>query len=188
MNFKMPTKSTLRQRKSTIANAFAISITPYIKPTNKEIENLLELLKIDDGKCVYCLGRATTTDHFRPLVEHSNPTGYISDVNNLVPCCSTCNSSKGKKKWDEWYLSEKNLNRLLSLGLTNIEINERYQILKKYSDIGEHKLNYKEIVGEDMWNEFLQRKNKLNKMLDENQIFCDRLNLRITNYLKDKKN
>ena len=188
MNFKMPTKSTLKQRKSTIANAFAISITPYIKPTNKEILQMLELLKIEDGKCVYCLGRATTTDHFRPLVESANPSGYISDIKNLVPCCSTCNSSKGRKKWDDWYLSDKNVCRLHNLGLTDIEIQKRYQIIKEYSEIGEKKLNYKEIVGEDMWNEFLRRKSELNKLLDENQIFCDQLNLKIIKYLKDKRN
>lgn len=35
--FKMPSKSDLKSRTSTITNAFAIAITPYIKPKNIEL-------------------------------------------------------------------------------------------------------------------------------------------------------
>ena len=41
MEYKMPTKSTLRSRSSTISNAFAISVTPFIKPSDVEISNSL---------------------------------------------------------------------------------------------------------------------------------------------------
>ena len=36
MKYKMPTKSDLKGRSSTISNAFAISVTPFIRPTEEE--------------------------------------------------------------------------------------------------------------------------------------------------------
>lgn len=42
--FKLPTKSNLKGRSSTISNAFAISITPYVYPTGEEITKFYDLL------------------------------------------------------------------------------------------------------------------------------------------------
>lgn len=52
------------------------------------------------GDCVYCGEPAQTTDHFRPVVALDGmPTGYCSDAWNVVPCCTTCNSSKSNMSW-----------------------------------------------------------------------------------------
>ncbi len=32
--------------------------------------------------------------------------GYIAEIHNLVPCCSTCNESKGNSNWREWITSD----------------------------------------------------------------------------------
>lgn len=186
MPFKMPAKADLKSRTSTISNAFAISITPYIKPTKEQEKKLMEILDISEGQCAYCLRYANSTDHFRPLVDKGEPSGFISDIHNLVPCCASCNSSKGKRNWDEWFLSEKNIKNLESLGLSKEDINHRFECLKNFSNNANKKLNYWEILGEEKWNEFLSRKNKLNEMLKENQKFCDELNAQIKASLREE--
>jgi len=36
-------------------------------------------------QCSYCGTPATEWDHLRPLVMNKKPTGYISEIHNLVP-------------------------------------------------------------------------------------------------------
>jgi hypothetical protein len=56
----------------------------------------------DNLRCAYC-GEATTDwDHLRPLVKKKRPTGYISEIRNLVPSCGPCNQSKGASDWRVW--------------------------------------------------------------------------------------
>lgn len=58
--------------------------------------------KKSDGKCWYC-GVQTepftnfVIDHFQPISK-----GGGNQIENLVPSCSTCNLSKGKKTIDEY--------------------------------------------------------------------------------------
>ena len=50
--------------------------------------------------CVYCGQPATTTDHLRPVLHPGGlPSGFGTDTWNCVPCCVTCNSSKGTSHW-----------------------------------------------------------------------------------------
>lgn len=172
----MPTKSSLKSRTSTISNAFAMSITPSIRPTKSEIADLYKALQINDGQCAYCLGKCNSVDHLHPLVTGGNPTGYITNINNLVPCCSSCNSSKGKKAFEDWYLSDKNIARLLAEGLSREQIQDRYEIIVAFAKKADDPLDYKAILGDDLWNEYLKRKDDLNKALQDNQLFCDKLN------------
>jgi hypothetical protein len=52
------------------------------------------------GVCVYCGQPATTTDHLRPVLHPGGlPSGFGTDPWNCVPCCVTCNSSKGTSHW-----------------------------------------------------------------------------------------
>ncbi|WP_082502913.1 HNH endonuclease [Nocardioides sp. Leaf307] len=55
-------------------------------------KNRLTVLARDNYCCVYCGREATTADH---VVAVAN--GGTDDVSNLVACCITCNSSKGKR-------------------------------------------------------------------------------------------
>lgn len=49
------------------------------------------------GPCVYCGAEARTVDHIVPLARGGYEVEY-----NLVPCCGSCNSSKGAKLLSEW--------------------------------------------------------------------------------------
>lgn len=49
----------------------------------KEALGILEL-DADDLRCAYCGDKSTEWDHLRPIVKNKKPTGYISDIFNLV--------------------------------------------------------------------------------------------------------
>ena len=53
-------------------------------------------------RCAYCGKSATTIDHVVPLAKHG-----ANSIDNAVPCCSTCNSSKGAKTLIVWMWQQK---------------------------------------------------------------------------------
>jgi hypothetical protein len=109
--FQMPSVQTMVSRKSSITNAFVSAIIPVIPPPHEHIEEALRILGMEPGevRCAYCGDRASEWDHLRPLVLQRRPTGYISEIANLVPACGKCNQSKGNKPWREWIISSARL-------------------------------------------------------------------------------
>lgn len=97
--FAMPTMMKITGRTSTITNAFVSTIISAIQPTEAEVSEALEILGLNpnDLQCAYCGDRSTEWDHLRPLVRAKKPTGYISEIANLVPSCGKCKQSKGAK-------------------------------------------------------------------------------------------
>jgi 5-methylcytosine-specific restriction endonuclease McrA len=53
----------------------------------------LEVLQRDQWTCFYCQMPATTVDHVIPIKSGGDPIAY----DNLVSCCTRCNSSKGSR-------------------------------------------------------------------------------------------
>jgi hypothetical protein len=104
--FQMPLVQTMVRRKSSITNAFVNSLLPVVTPTLEEIRTAIQILGMtaDNMRCAYCGDRSTEWDHLRPLVLNQRPTGYVSEIANLVPCCGKCNQSKQNKPWREWML------------------------------------------------------------------------------------
>lgn len=105
--FRMPLVQTMVQRKSSITNAFVNSIIPVVAPMAEDILEALTILEMvpEDVRCAYCGDTWTEWDHLRPLVLDRRPTGFISEIANLVPSCGKCNQSKGNKPWRPWMLS-----------------------------------------------------------------------------------
>jgi len=66
--------------------------TPAQRGYNAEYQrNRKAVLAASDGMCAWGCGRAATTvDHVVPLAR-----GGSNDLDNLVPACATCNSSRG---------------------------------------------------------------------------------------------
>ncbi len=102
--FAMPTAMKITGRTSSITNAFVNAVIPTIKPTDQEVEYALHVLGLDqnDLRCAYCGDKSTEWDHLNPLVQRQRPTGYISEIANLVPSCGKCNQSKGSHSWKSW--------------------------------------------------------------------------------------
>jgi hypothetical protein len=104
--FQMPSMATMVSRKSSITNAFVNTLIPQIVPSLEEIEQALTVLGMvaTDVRCAYCGDKKTEWDHLRPLVVKQRPTGYISEIANLVPSCGKCNQSKGNWEWRKWMM------------------------------------------------------------------------------------
>ena len=102
--FRMPTPVKITGRSSTITNSFVNSIIPVIMPTDAEIKEALAILgmSLKAVRCAYCGDPATEWDHLRPIVRGKRPTGYVSEIANLVPACSKCNQSKSGQDWRKW--------------------------------------------------------------------------------------
>ena len=58
--------------------------------------------KPDALTCVYCDASADTWDHVVGTVSSGEFSGTGHRLRNLVPCCSPCNASKGKKEWRDY--------------------------------------------------------------------------------------
>ena len=50
-----------------------------------------------NGRCAYCLKPADEMDHFRPL-----EAGGEHTIDNVVPCCASCNPKKGPRLIFDW--------------------------------------------------------------------------------------
>ena len=55
--------------------------------------------------CVYCGGIQTEWNYLFSIFEDMAWTGYFTEINNLIPACSKCNQSRGKKPYADWMLS-----------------------------------------------------------------------------------
>jgi 5-methylcytosine-specific restriction endonuclease McrA len=101
---QLPKSVSVTGRSSSITNAFIAAVVPVIEPSEKEELEALQILQIDvnDIRCAYCGDSATEWDHLRPIVTGQEPTGYITEIANLVPSCGKCNQSKGKSYWRAW--------------------------------------------------------------------------------------
>ncbi len=92
--------ATLSKAVSTLWIASCRALMPASKkPTETDLK-LYKAVFATNDECVYCGDVATAVDHFRPVVcKNGVPSGYCDDTWNLVPCCTTCNSSKGNRPW-----------------------------------------------------------------------------------------
>ncbi len=149
--FKMPKPVNITGRTSSITNAFVNGIIPCIIPTEKELVQALSILGLSekDLRCAYCGDKATEWDHLRPLVKDKRPTGYISEIHNLVPACGKCNQSKGNKSWKDWILSEAGLSPK-SRGV--LGLSDKIKRLEQYEKWKEVKpIDFELIAGVEVW-------------------------------------
>lgn len=148
--FRMPQPVKITGRTSSITNSFINSIIPVVPPTNDEVRSALEILgMLESVSCAYCGDTFTEWDHLRPLVANKQPTGYISEIHNLVPACGKCNQSKGNKHWREWMFGPAVLSPQ-TRGIPDIE--QRASRLEAYESwLPPTRLDFKGLVGEETW-------------------------------------
>ncbi len=149
--FQMPNAVKIMHRLSSITNSFVNGIIPSVQPADSEILQALQILSMtpDNVRCAYCGDRSTEWDHLRPIVQNRRPTGYISEIRNLVPACGKCNQSKGNREWRSWMLGPAPLSPK-KRGIADLE--EKVKRLESYeSQGGATKLDIPAIVGEEDW-------------------------------------
>lgn len=177
--FKMPTPMKITGKSSSITNAFVNSIIPIIEPTNEQVREALEILDMGDGNicCSYCGDTYTEWDHLRPLVLDKKPTGFISEIHNLVPACGKCNQSKGNRSWEVWILSSAKLSPK-SRGTP--DLGYRFERLKKYEDWEEPtKVDFEGIVGIGKWSAHWENCEKVQEMMRESQKLANEISSEI---------
>ena len=150
--FWMPVPIKITDRISSITNAFISSIVPVIVPTEAEVEESLRILSLDpaDLRCAYCGDKASEWDHLRPLVVKQRPTGYISEIRNLVPSCGKCNQSKGNKEWRVWIRSPA---RHSPQSREIPDLSARIERLERYDswEPSRKPLDLQHLIGDELW-------------------------------------
>lgn len=182
--FRMPTPIKITGRSSSITNAFINSIIPVVPPSEEEVKQALDILGMtyETFQCAYCGSAASEWDHLRPLVKDKKPTGYISEIHNLVPSCGKCNQSKGNKEWKIWVLSTAKLSpttRRIK------DIPERIERLAAYENSkAPTKMDFAAIVGSDVWIQHQNNLERVQTLMRESQVLAQKINAEVANAYK----
>lgn len=177
--FRMPIAMSITGRSSSMTNAFINAIIPVVSPTAEEVRQALKILGMtpDTIQCAYCGAPASEWDHLRPLVKDKKPTGYISEIHNLVPCCGKCNQSKGNKAWHAWIISSAKLSPT-SRGITDVA--ERIRRLRAYENWhAPTKIDFEAVVGKEIWSRHWQNWECLQSIMRESQALASTINQKV---------
>jgi 5-methylcytosine-specific restriction endonuclease McrA len=156
-------------RSSSITNAFINAIIPVIEPTEEEELEALRILHIDpkDIRCAYCGDKATEWDHLRPIISNQEPTGYVTEIANLVPSCGKCNQSKGKSHWRAWMEGGAKLSPK-TRGISDLA--ERVLRLQSYEAWRQpRKIDFATVVGPELWKQHRQNWRSVLDLLRKSQ-------------------
>ncbi len=181
--FRLPSFQTMVSRKSSITNAFVNSVIPVITPTIEEIDQALAILGVDpaDCRCVYCGDKSSEWDHLRPLVVQRRPTGFVTEIANLVPACGKCNQSKGNKPWRDWMMSKAKLSPT-GRGLVNVaERVGRLDAFEKWRPPTQ--LDFASVLGNEDWENYWSMCEKVTDELKECQKVADVMRKKIVESL-----
>lgn len=173
--FKMPVPMKITGRSSTITNAFVNSIIPIVPPTDGDVETALSILGMTHStiECSYCGDTYSEWDHLRPLVKDKKPTGYISEIQNLVPSCGKCNQSKGNQDWQHWIVSDANKSPR-TRGVTDIDV--RIHRLNSYMNwIPPTIIDFQAVVGNELWQKHWANCTSIHSQLIESQIISEQI-------------
>ncbi|MCH6230158.1 HNH endonuclease [Microbacterium sp. CFH 31415] len=175
--FAMPKPVRITGSSSSITNSFVNGIIPVIWPTESEVDEALYVLGMEEPVCAYCGDTATEWDHFRPLVVAQKPTGYISEIHNLVPSCGKCNQSKGNKNWLDWMRSGARLSPQ-TRGIADIE--QRIARLEAFERWGNPStVNFEELVGGELWAAHWENHRAILRLMREAEGTADKIRRRI---------
>lgn len=183
--FQMPTPMTISGRSSSITAACVSAIIPQIEPTDEEVKTALDILQMspDNVSCAYCGAQATEWDHLRPLVANQNPTGFISEIRNLVPSCGKCNQSKGNKYWMDWIASDAKLSPK-SRQVTDLQ--QRIARLEEYERWGNvMAIDLRSMVPPDAWEQHRANWGAVLKMMTDAQFHATILKRMIEEKTRD---
>ncbi|KAA2236631.1 HNH endonuclease [Salinarimonas soli] len=182
MRFRKPL--TILSRTSSVTNSFVQAILPAIEPTPDEIAEALAILGMTPKTitCAYCGTASTDWDHLCPLVKGKRPTGYITEIRNLVPSCGPCNQSKSGADWHVWMTgTAKGSPR--TKGVTDLEA--RLGCLKRYVAWGQVRpLDLRVLGGAELWDRHWANLEALTAGMREAQLHAAQLRENIVGRLK----
>lgn len=173
--FRMPSAVSIAGRSSSVTNSFVNGIIPVFPPSDAEIDEALSVLgmALDTIACVYCGDPVTEWDHLRPLVRDKRPTGFVSEIANLVPACGKCNQSKGGSYWKDWMLGpaprspkSRNIPELQR----RVERLEAYEAWRKLMLV-----DFGSVAGEELWQQHWLNHQRLMDLMVECQQTADEI-------------
>lgn len=182
--FGMPTPMRITGPSSSITNAFINAIVPVVPPTAEKVQQALEILEMtpDTFQCANCGSVASEWDHLRPLVKNKKPTGYITEIHNLVPSCGKCNQSKGNKEWKTWMLSTAKLSPT-ARGIKDIPA--RVKRLEAYENSkAPTKMEFSAIVGQEVWARHQDNLERIQSLMRESQELAAKINAEVASAYK----
>ncbi|NTW29536.1 MAG: HNH endonuclease [Coriobacteriia bacterium] len=171
----MPNAVTISARSSSLTNSFVNSIIPVFHPSQEEIEEALAVLgmTLDHTECVYCGNATTEWDHLRPLVKNKRPTGYVSEIANLVPACGKCNQSKGGSDWRTWMVGPAKLSPH-TRGVADLE--SRIASLERYEEWRTPlRVDFEQLAGGTLWTKHWDNHYRLMDLVSECQVTADEI-------------
>lgn len=164
----MPNPVRIMGRSSSITNSFVNGIIPVVPPTAAQVDEALSVLGMEEAVCAYCGGPFTEWDHLRPLVVDKLPTGYISEIHNLVPACGKCNQSKGNKEWRVWMFGAARLSPA-TRGVPGLEA--RAARLEAFERWGEpSRIDFAALVGPELWETHWQNHAAILRLMREAEL------------------
>ncbi|PWI28874.1 HNH endonuclease [Flavobacteriaceae bacterium LYZ1037] len=173
--FKIPNAVSIKGRTSSITNSFINGVIPIIQPTENEIDEVLKIFNLSKNKveCIYCGDKSTEWDHLQPLIKNKRFTGFITEIQNLVPACGKCNQSKGNRNWFDWiYSSAKQSPYARQIS----DIDERAKRIRKFENWKKTtNIDFKEIVGNEKWTEYENLYQIIIKSMNECQIVSNEI-------------
>lgn len=167
--FRMPRPVKITGRRSTITNSFVNAIIPVVEPTEDEILSVLRVLDMDatDVRCAYCGDLSTEWDHLEPIVSEKRPTGYISEIANLVPACGKCNQSKSGRCWRDWIQGTAPLSPKMR-GIHDLR--ERIERLEHFEASHSRRIvDFEAVVPPDLWATHWRNHDELHRMMRTSQ-------------------
>lgn len=181
--FRMPKAQTPVSRKSSVTNAFVNAVIPVVQPTAEEIAEALDILKLDpvDLQCAYCGNVSTEWDHLRPLVLNRRPTGYISEIANLVPACGKCNQSKRNEDWREWMQSGA---KHSPTGRGIADVSQRIETISAFTAWRKpRRVDFVALLGEERWEHYWSLCEAVVEEMKESQEVADAIKAEVSRNL-----
>lgn len=165
--FRMPRPIKITNRTSSITNSFVNGIIPIIQPTEGEVLAVLAVLemKSNDVRCAYCGDPSTEWDHFEPIVAEKRPTGFITEIANLVPACGKCNQSKSGSPWRTW-ISGPAAKSPKTRGIP--DLNQRIKRLERFDrKFKRWRIDFQSVVPAKLWKAHWENHDKLLQMMQD---------------------
>jgi len=175
----------ITSRTSSVTNGFVQAIIPCREPDVSDLVEALAVLGMtpDNISCAYCGANATDWDHLRPLVKGKRPTGYATDIRNLVPACGPCNQSKSGQEWRAWMLG-KAKGSPQARGIRGIS--EKIMRLETFERWSDHPpLNFEALVGVEKWGAYWGRLEEIERLMHEAQVEAVHIREIIASRLRD---
>lgn len=182
LSLKYPKETKITGRSSTMRGAFIKAIIPTITSNKSEQEECLRRLNQNPDLllCCYCGDKASELDHFRPIVVKKIPSGYVTDIYNLVPSCGKCNQSKSGSYWKNWMLSSTSIYSPTSRKIKDLET--RIKILEDFESWSSQFVTKlpKEFLDSPVFNNYLKSCEDFLKQLEKYQIHAEEIKVELS--------